>query len=72
MIRVGQIYETNGGNIWCVIKVYLAESPTSFVYLIEPGGYVERLWVKTVEEELSLIAEYSTWQEAVNSKEFNE
>lgn len=72
MIKVGQIYKTYSGNIWCIIRIDLLKSPLSFVYLIDPDGYVERLWVKTVEKELSLIAEYPTWQEAVNSKEFNQ
>lgn len=71
MIKVGQIYKTKRGNIWCVIKVDLLKSPMSFVYLIESGGFTDEMMKKKVEEELSLIAEYPTWQEAVNSKEFN-
>lgn len=70
MIKVGQIYETPEGNRWCVIREDDFGSPYAYVYLILPNGYVERLWKKTVKEELKLIAEYPTWQEAVNSKEF--
>lgn len=72
MIKVGQIYKTNGGNIFCVIRIDLYKSPISFVHLIELGGFVVEIMKKNVEKELSLITEYPTWQEDVNSKEFNE
>ena len=70
MIKVGQIYKTSQENVWCVIRQDDSKSPYSYVYLILPNGYVDRLWKKTLKEELKLIAEYPTWQEAVNSKEF--
>lgn len=73
MIKVGQIFElavTKGRVV--VIRVDETKSPFSWVYFIFPNGYTERLWKKTVQTELKLIAEYPTWQEAVNSKEFAE
>ena len=71
MIKVGQIYKTIGGNIFCVIRIDSIKSPLSFVHLIESGGVVIEIMKKNAEKELSLIAEYPTWREAVNSKEFN-
>lgn len=72
MIKVGQIYklpETEG--LVVVIRVDETQSLFGWVYFIFSNGYVERLWKKTVKE-LKLVAEYPTWQEAVNSKEFLE
>lgn len=41
-------------------------------YLIfEDGTTIERVICDWVEEKTDLIAEYPTWQEAINSKEFN-
>lgn len=72
MIRAGQIYKSQ--DISCplvVIRVDESKSPFAWVYFIFNNGYVERLWKKSVEA-FELIAEYPTWQEAVNSKEFAE
>lgn len=69
-VRVGQIYElpvTKGRVV--VIRCEETESQFDFVYFIFNDGNVERLWKKTVKE-LKLIAEYPTWQDAVNSPEF--
>lgn len=71
MIKVGQIYELpETKSRVVVIRAPETKSPLDWVCFIFDNGYTERLWQKTVKE-LKLIAEYPTWQEAVNSKEFN-
>lgn len=72
MIKAGQIYElpeTKGRFV--VIRALETKSPHDWVYFIFSNGYTDRLWQKTAKE-FKLIAEYPTWQEAVNSKEFKE
>ena len=67
MIKVGQIYKTDQAEHFVVtyIGVYT-------VTLIFEDGYVihkeNRDWITKCNK---LIAKYPTWQEAVNSKEFN-
>lgn len=67
MIKVGQIYKERGTlNIWVITKCNGRECNI----ICQDGdcyyGYVPHyFW-----EKLELIAEYPTWQEAVNSKEF--
>jgi hypothetical protein len=72
-IKVGQIYELPFSKSPVVVIRIEPQHERHFdwVYLITDDGQQERLWRKSVEETLKLIAEYPTWQEAVNSKEFN-
>ena len=66
-IKVGQIYEVTylGGK---VVVTWIRADKTNF-YVVRNDGYffqsidIDKYW--------KLIAEYPTWQEAVNSKEFN-
>lgn len=65
MIKVGQIYKTPEG----IGVIYNHNDYQPFVDILSKYGlgiYTH----KYVEEKCQLIAEYSTWQEAVNSKEF--
>lgn len=66
-IKVGQIYEDEDGWRLC-ITLY---SPVD-IYAIYHQGSMDN-WSKKEDFLLNkkLIAEYPTWQEAVNSKEFN-
>lgn len=67
MIKVGQVYKTDQAE--CFVVTYIG---VYTVTLIFEDGYVihkeNRDWITKCNE---LIAEYPTWQEAVNSKEFN-
>lgn len=68
MIYVGQIYEQKNGEILAVTQVYHSRH----VSVIYSDGYVQNYDLK--EDNGSIfekpIANYLTWQEAVNSMEF--
>lgn len=67
MIKVGQIYKERGtSNIWVITKYNCAECDMICQDGEATYGYVSHFFW----ERLELIAEYPTWQEAVNSKEF--
>lgn len=68
MIKVGQIYNIPhlGGK---VVVTWIREDKTEFNMVRNDGFFFvsKGLWVS---DDGKLIAEYPTWQEAVNSKEF--
>lgn len=67
MIKVGQIYKS---NLTFAIRV-ITFIDDSEVSLIHPDGYVERWSIDNIANtNWEFIAEYPTWQEAVNSKKF--
>lgn len=70
-IKVGQVYELpfTRSNVVVTYIEHKEDSAFDWIYLLTIEGQ-DRLWRKTVET-LKLVAEYPTWQEAVNSKEFN-
>jgi hypothetical protein len=68
MIKEGQIYKT--ADVVRVVKRIIREDLVEFIY----KGYKKTSLSKTDFYFIwgkSLIAEYPTWQEAINSKEFN-
>lgn len=65
MIKVGQIYKQVSGEKFVIS--YIADRDC---FLIYNDGYTACYENKFIYD--TLIAEYPTWQEAVNSKEFNE
>ena len=72
MIKVGQIYKEIGtSNKWVVTRVITRYNDVECNMICQDGeatgGFVPYFFW----EKLELIAEYPTWQEAVNSKEFN-
>lgn len=71
MIKVGQIYASPWSKTPIVVTdiQYTPKEPFDWIYVRSFSGVQERLWRKTMET-LELIAEYPTWQEAVNSPEF--
>lgn len=76
MIKTGQIYKTNlTGYIVCVtnIQPYIdgKENPVDDICCILQCGE-HQIMSREYIEKIKLIAEYPTWQEAVNSKEFND
>ena len=68
MIKVGQIYECIilGGK---VVVTWMREDKASFNLIRDDGFF---FIAKELDSDFKLIAEYPTWQEAVNSKEFKE
>ena len=67
MIKVGQIYKS---NLTFAIRV-ITFIDDSEVSLIHPNGYVDRWSFDDIANtNWELIAEYPTWQEAVNSEYF--
>lgn len=69
MVKTGQIRKRDE-LIFVVTNVY----GTFFgdrAYIIYTQGDAETLGCGYIDDNSALIAEYSTWQEAVNSKEFN-
>lgn len=71
MIKVGQIYKRNS-CIYAVCFVGLGYKNSEQVQLINPNGFTYGYSLTKFERYGGdLIAEYPTWQEAVNSKEFN-
>ena len=73
MVKVGQIYALPWTKNPIVVTdiQYTPEEPFDWIYVISVNGTQERFWRKTMET-LEPIAEYPSWQEAVNSKEFRE
>lgn len=68
MIKVGQIYKDEDG-----FRLVITLSSPLDVYGIYNNGSTVYFSRKNFgNENLNLITEYPTWQEAVNSKEFNE
>lgn len=69
MIKVGQIYNNHylGGK---VVVTWIRADGTEF-YSVRKDGFFFVSKGLYVDDDV-LIAEYPTWQEAVNSKEFNE
>jgi len=63
MIKVGQIYITDGEIV--VVSFYRKGQ----IGIIYNDGYVINIFNDIISNS-ELIAEYPTWQEAVNSKEF--
>ena len=67
MIKVGQIYKPKNNKDYSFV-VTKTEKMGDGCYVIWNDGSPN--YHKISEEEIELIAEYPTWQEAVNSKEF--
>lgn len=70
MIKVGQIYCHKHGRrhiTLCLTKIM----PNRCCYIIENNGVANSRLVSDFKN-YTFVAEYPTWQEAVNSPEFNE
>lgn len=79
MIKVGQIRkpkkEYNNKAPDSVLKIVISSTTDDgdFCSLIyENGNCLEEVPSIFVEEKTEIVAEYPTWQEAVNSKEFRD
>lgn len=74
-MKEGQIYKTKFLKYIMAITyidpfIEGEERPIDDIYCISPDGEHQTMQRATIEEG-TLIAEYPTWQQAVNSKEFN-
>lgn len=69
MIKVGHIYKPKN-NEDAIFVVTRTEEAVGCCYIIWDDGSAN--YHNINEEKIELIAEYPTWQEAVNSKEFRE
>lgn len=78
MIKAGQIYKRANGQVLLITEdvprhqsVDLLHTTITDLYsYITKSGFTGSIH-KSIFAGLTLIAEYPTWQEAVNSKEFN-
>ena len=75
MIKVGQIYKEKELSYWrkheCNIFVISSIDFTACI-IYKDGTVYRGVGIKWIKEDCKLITKYPTWQEAVNSKEFNE
>jgi len=71
MIKVGQIYLLPISKTPIIVTKIIKRKDKKYdeILLLNEDGLQERLW-RFVLEGFDLLAEYDTWQEAVNSKEF--
>lgn len=70
MIKKGQIYSTDEG-IYVVTRIWFnASSGRDWIDCVDNFGETSEYSFPFVKTYHTLIAEYPTWQEAVNSKEF--
>lgn len=74
MIKVGQIYNCQNALIYVITKQYPfreenGEIVKRYQAICSDGFVFETLHIEEIIKD-KLIAEYPTWQEAVNSKEF--
>ncbi len=71
MIKVGQIYKQQNGEFFVITQIFHLK----YMSVIYPDGYVQVYDLEEKNQDFLFhkkIAEYPTWQEAVNSKEFAE
>lgn len=68
-IKVGQVYKTPSGPRYIVTDI-----GTYNVYLLYDTGYCMEYPLSSMRKNYNdkLVAEYSSWKDAVNSKEFND
>lgn len=74
MIKVGQIYKQKNKPKWRKYEddIFVISYISYSVHTIYQSGVVDYTSMRNwIEGDCELIAEYPTWQEAVNSKEFN-
>lgn len=72
-IKVGQIYKQTNKLTWRAWEkdIFVVTFVTFHVHAVDTDGITSIVGLDWVKKDCKLIAEYSTWQEAVNSKEFN-
>lgn len=71
MIKEGQIYKAYNGFIFAITLVKKDINYNTEIHFITPSGLTIQAKNDFGGLQVNLIAEYPTWQKAVNSKEFN-
>lgn len=73
MLKVGQVYKQLGKPFWREQEsdIFVITWIGYTIHLIDTDGLTfDMAGNRWIEGDCELIAEYSTWQEAINSKEF--
>lgn len=71
MIKVGQVYKYTAEPSKRVVVTAAFDENTRFDYILNDGVVFSYGKGEYLLDRTELIAEYSTWIEAINSKEFN-
>lgn len=73
MIKVGQIYTEKKLPNWRkhASDMFVVSNAYYNISVIYNDGKTDVVGWEWIRDDCELIAEYSTWQQAVNSKEFN-
>lgn len=73
MIKVGQIYKEKKLPNWRkhASDMFVVSNAYYNISVIYNDGKTDVVGWEWIRDDCELIAEYSTWQQAVNSKEFN-
>lgn len=74
MIKVGQVFKGKewAGEVLVITKVHKFGRQKLYDYIYQDGSVVAQDYDIDIKLGRKLIAEYPTWQEAVNSKEFRD
>ena len=74
MIKPGQIYREKIAPSWrkYPVETFLVTNVEYSISIIHIDGKTEFVGWEWIKGDCELIAEYPTWREAVNSKEFTE
>ena len=70
MIKVGQVYKYTAEPSMRFVVTAAFDENTRFDYILNDGVVFSYEKGKSLLDRTELIAEYSTWIEAINSKEF--
>lgn len=72
MIKIGQIYRQKSKPYWRVNEagLFVVTSMGFGITTIDTDGLAHAVGLSWITGDCELIAEYPTWQEAVNSPEF--
>lgn len=70
MIKVGQIYKNRDGKIFLIAWESVYPYNIRSYCILYNNGEVDNITKNKIIDDSKLIAEYPTWQEAVNSEEF--
>ena len=79
MIKIGQVRKIDKGDNWQPFPDYNHKIVISYIsdyglcgVIYDTGLVLQSIPESFIEDRTNIIAEYQTWQEAVNSKEFKE
>lgn len=72
-IKVGQVYKQKNKPFWRTWKkdIFVVTFVSFLAHTVDTDGVTSIVGLDWIKGDCELIAEYPTWQEAANSKEFN-